>query len=791
MNRPARTVLGALLLTVPLLLAVLGPVFAGSPNVRGAPFTTDGLLGTDFVGRDVVHQVLLGGRSIVLVAVTATLLAYLVGVPVGMLASTSRRRWLDELLMRPLDLVLAVPSLLLFILLAATAPPGPATLIGVVALIAAPEIARITRAAALPLAHGPAMEAMRLHRETWSRRAIGYVGYGIRRVLLADAGVRFIGAVYLVATASFLGIGVAPDAADWAVMVDRNRTGLFLQPWSVVVPAVLIIALAVGFNLVTDRMLTRKPVSTAPPAPARPQSASTGAVAQVANVSATAGDRAVLTGVNLEVAAGQLLAIVGRSGSGKSTLGRTLLGETTPGITWSGDISVAGHIVSEGTPAPPGTVGYVPQQPSAALNPVRRIGAVLKELTRRHSAGSDRRARRQAVTEVLTRVSLPSDRAFLRRFPHQLSGGQQQRLVIAHALLCRAVLLIADEPTTGQDAITRNDVADELGRLAHDGIAVVLLSHDLELVRSIADDVLVLQDGNTIEHGPATEVLATPRHQHTQALTTTPPAPARTAATGGPPLLRIAGLSAAHRDNDRTRTVLHHLDLTVPAGQSLAVVGRSGSGKTTLARCIAGLHTAHGGTVTLDDQPLHPRLDRRHRHQLAAVQYVFQDARASFNPYRPVLDQILRAAQRLTDASPDAARRAALDLIERVGLTEGIASHRPDRLSGGELHRAALARALITGPRLLICDEITAGLDGITQHRVLDLLDDLRRGLDVAVIVISHDRDVVTRAADHIVVLDDGHIVEQGPAADLLNRPRHSQTRALLHTEPASAAPHP
>jgi ABC-type dipeptide/oligopeptide/nickel transport system permease subunit len=271
-----RAVAGAVLLAVPLLLAVAGPALlalagpgiGGDPDVRTRPFDTAGLLGTDFVGRDVTGQVLRGGRSVVGVAVAATAVAYLVGVPLGLLAAMTRRRWADELLMRPLDLPLAVPSLLLLILLAAVAPGGPVTLVLIVAAIAVPEIARITRAAALPLAHGTTMEAMRLYRETWWRRAVGYVGRGIRRVLLADAGVRFIGAVYLVATASFLGIGVAPDAADWAVMVDRNRSGIFLQPWAVVVPAALLVTLAVGVNLVADHLLSGRRTGRRPePAP--------------------------------------------------------------------------------------------------------------------------------------------------------------------------------------------------------------------------------------------------------------------------------------------------------------------------------------------------------------------------------------------------------------------------------------------------------------------------------------------------------------------------------------------
>ncbi|WP_344977742.1 ABC transporter permease [Streptosporangium fragile] len=250
--------LGGVLLGVPAVIALAGPLLVGEPSPRGVSFSQGPFLGTDFVGRDVGEQVLLGGRTVVTVALTATALAYLVGTPLGVLAAMTRRRWLDELLMRPLDLLLAIPSLLLLILLAATVPPGPLTLIAIVAVISAPEVARISRAAALEIAARPAMEAMRLQGETWWRRAIGYVGRSMLRTLLADLGVRVVGALYLVATAGFLGVGVPPDASDWAVMVDRNRTGMFLQPWAVVVPALLVVMLAVGLNLLFDGAQRRR-----------------------------------------------------------------------------------------------------------------------------------------------------------------------------------------------------------------------------------------------------------------------------------------------------------------------------------------------------------------------------------------------------------------------------------------------------------------------------------------------------------------------------------------------------
>ncbi|GLW94223.1 ABC transporter permease [Actinokineospora globicatena] len=248
---------GVVLLVVPLAVAVFGPLFVPEEVGRGRAFVDSGVLGTDFVGRDVLQQVLLGGRTVVLVAVIATGVSYAVGVPLALTAAMARRRWLDEVLMRPLDVVLAVPSLLVLILVAGIAPHGYGTVVVVVAVVTVPDIARVARAAALEVASRPALEAMRLQGETRWRLAVGYVVPAMAPTLVADLGVRITAALYLVASASFLGVGVAPDAADWAVMVDRNQSGLFLVPAAVVVPAVLIIAWSIGVNLVFDRAVRR------------------------------------------------------------------------------------------------------------------------------------------------------------------------------------------------------------------------------------------------------------------------------------------------------------------------------------------------------------------------------------------------------------------------------------------------------------------------------------------------------------------------------------------------------
>lgn len=246
-----------MLVAVPLLLALVGPLFASGDTAKDAPFILGGgrWFGTDFVGRDVWNEVLLGGRSLILVAVAATACTYLFAVPLGLVAGMTRNRALDEVLMRPLDLLLAVPSMLMLLMLVSIAPQQPWVLVAVVALINLPDVVRISRSAALSLSARPAVEAMRLQGESRIRIGVGYVARSMRRTLAADLGTRFTGATYLVASASFLGVGISPQASDWAAMVDRNRSGLFVQPWAVVVPAALIVMLAIGVNLTFDRFL--------------------------------------------------------------------------------------------------------------------------------------------------------------------------------------------------------------------------------------------------------------------------------------------------------------------------------------------------------------------------------------------------------------------------------------------------------------------------------------------------------------------------------------------------------
>ncbi|MGW8765100.1 ABC transporter ATP-binding protein [Streptomyces sp. NPDC055815] len=496
------------------------------------------------------------------------------------------------------------------------------------------------------------------------------------------------------------------------------------------------------------------------------------AVAELRDLRVGIGGRTIVDGVSLRIPPGKVTALVGASGSGKTTTGLALLGEYPAGARVSGEVRVAD-----------GLVGYVPQHPGSVLNPARRAGALLWDIARARVRALPRAARgaaaRERIAQALSLAQIEEGEALLRRYPHQMSGGQQQRVVLAQALLLGARLVVADEPTTGQDPLTKQRIVDQFAKVAREGIAVLLLSHDLDVVRALADDVLVMREGRVVESGPVERLWRAPRHPWTRELladargSASPPAAGR-----GEAVLQVRDLTARHG----RIPVLRADELTLDAGACLAVVGRSGSGKTTLARCLAGLHRDHEGEVLLDGMPLPRSLRARSPEQLAAVQYVFQDARAAFDEHRPVLDQVARTAVRLRGTPPAEARGEALAVLTTLGLSRELVGRRPGRLSGGELQRAALARALSARPRVLICDEVTSGLDTVTRRALLNVLADLRRDRpDLTVVLITHDLDVAALAT-RIAVLNAGELVEQGPTGEVLARPRHPFTVSLTET---------
>ncbi len=503
------------------------------------------------------------------------------------------------------------------------------------------------------------------------------------------------------------------------------------------------------------------------PAPSEP-------LVRVRGLAATAGPSILVDQVSFEVWAGQVTALVGASGSGKTTSALALLGEHGDRVELRGHVEVGGEIVVDDNGPTSAdvrgrVVAYMPQHPGSALNPARRIGAGLRELEKLHHPG------RAVVPEALRAAQLPQDRKTLRRFPHQFSGGQRQRIALAQALTCRPRVLVLDEPSTGLDSITRLQLVGELRELAGEGLGILLLSHDLDLVRALAHHVVVLDAGQVIASGGS------------EVLPAGPELPVVHGSRGGAePLLQATKLSARLRGHE---PILREIDLSVLPGSCLGVVGRSGSGKTTLARCLAGLHERYAGEITFDGVVL-PVLRKRTAEQNRRVQYVWQEVRGSFDERRPVVDQVARTAQRLRGFRPLEARDEAVAVLARLGVSAMVAARPPSRLSGGELQRAALARALLAKPDVLICDEITTALDEHGTGLVVELLQELKQQ-GTALVWISHDLGLVAAVADDLLVIDAGRIAEQGHPATVMSQPSHEVTRRLVRAARVGQDPPP
>ncbi|WP_436775937.1 ABC transporter ATP-binding protein [Yinghuangia sp. YIM S09857] len=497
---------------------------------------------------------------------------------------------------------------------------------------------------------------------------------------------------------------------------------------------------------------------------------------------APAGGPAVVRGVDLTVAPGEVVGVVGRSGSGKTTLALTLLGHVRPGLrVREGTVRVGGAdpLTREGARRVRGaSVSFLGQDPASALNPVRRVGAQVAEAVRLRGPAAATRAQVGAdVARLLSGVGLPVDRAFLRRYPHSLSGGQAQRVALAIALAGSPDLMVLDEPTSGLDSVLAQRTRVLVTEVLRDhGRAALLVSHDLHLVAGLADRVMVMEAGRVVREGAPRDVLA----ERLAPVRVTPRPPGTESPPGG---LLVHGVSAFHGS---TR-VLVDVSLRVPTGSCTAVVGPSGSGKTTLARCAAGLHRMASGGVDWDASGSPGPASARTRPRRGHIQFVQQDPVGALNPRETVRGALLRPLRALRGLDEARAEREVDRLLDLVRLPPDVAGRRPAGLSGGERQRVALARALAADPVVLICDEVTSALDPEIARSVLDLLDSLRRELGLTLLLVTHDLAVVARHADHVTVLDRGRVVESGPVGEVLTRPREAVTRHLLACAPSLA----
>ncbi|MFF7058797.1 ABC transporter ATP-binding protein [Achromobacter spanius] len=507
-----------------------------------------------------------------------------------------------------------------------------------------------------------------------------------------------------------------------------------------------------------------------------------------------------LKDLTLSVKPGEIVCVVGESGSGKSLTAGAILGLLPQGVhASSGQIQWEGRDLLRMSPDAlrrlrGRRIGMIFQEPMTALNPLRTIGDQIGEVFRTHTRLAGAEIARRTL-DLLESVRLPSPAQALHAYPHELSGGQRQRAMIAMALALEPALLIADEPTTALDVTTQSQIL----HLIHDlqrrkGTAVLFITHDFGVVAEIADRVAVMQRGVLVESGSADQVLERPRHPYTRALIAAvpplEPADARaTLVADAPVILETKALSKTYRKRggfwrpDRVTHALDSVGLTLREGQTLGIVGESGSGKSTLARTLLGLLAPNAGSIMLAGEPLAFKGATARRAHAKRVQMVFQDPYGSLNP-RQRVGEIVAQGPMVHGMSRREAWVLAQELFELVGLSADAVRRYPHEFSGGQRQRVGLARALAMRPRVLIADEPVSALDVSVQAQVLALLARLRQQLGLSIVFITHDLRVAAQVCDHVAVMKDGQIVEEGACADVFGHPAHPYTQVLLAAVP-------
>ncbi|MDN7816219.1 ABC transporter ATP-binding protein [Burkholderia vietnamiensis] len=511
------------------------------------------------------------------------------------------------------------------------------------------------------------------------------------------------------------------------------------------------------------------------------------------------GDTVAVEDVTLAIGRGERVALVGESGSGKSVTALSILrllrdADVSGTIRFAGQ-DLAGKSEREMRGLRGSDIAMIFQEPMTALNPLYTVGAQIAETIVLHDGVTAGEARKRTIA-LLARTGIAEPEKRVDSYPHELSGGQRQRAMIAMALACRPRLLLADEPTTALDVTIRAQIVDLLLELQRDeaekrGMAILLITHDLNLVRRFAERVAVMEHGRLVESGPVERIFAQPEHPYTQRLLNS--RPQRTVA----PVLPIAPvvLDARHVSVQFARkrpglagwfgtlpvTAVDDVSVSVRQGETLGIVGESGSGKSTLAMALLGLQRTVAGEIEFQGRALSTYRGREQTALRSNMQVVFQDPFSSLSP-RQTIERIVGEGLELhrPELSADARRAKSLTVLREVGLDRTVLHRYPHEFSGGQRQRIAIARALVLEPRILILDEPTSALDVSIQQQVLKLLANLQQKYNLGYVFISHDLEVIGAMAHRVAVMQGGAIVESGDVADIFTRPSHPYTQKLL-----------
>ena len=507
--------------------------------------------------------------------------------------------------------------------------------------------------------------------------------------------------------------------------------------------------------------------------------------------------------LNLEIAGGETIGVLGESGSGKSSLALALMRLLPRNArVASGTIEYRGRNLAEFSPAElramrGAEVALISQEPALALNPVLPLGKQLGDVLLAHGKLTHTEVNARC-SEILRQVGFDDPERILRAYPHELSGGQRQRVAITQALICRPKLLIADEPLSSLDAATQADILELLQRLKRDlNLAMLFITHNAGALESLADNIVIMREGEAVAHGKL-ETLQASSDEYIKGILFPEEClanadDAETSTVSGAPLLEVRRLSKTFvqkRMLSRKEFVVQSLDdidLSLTVGSTVAVLGRSGSGKSTLARCLAGFETPDSGEILLDGNAI-TTVDKNKGGARPPVQMIFQDAATSLNPRftaRQIVAEPLEIARWKTDEERTV---RALRLMEEVGLGPDWVSRPAGELSGGQRQRLALARALAAEPKLLIMDEALSGLDMPLQAQMVRLLMELQARHGLTYLYISHDLNFISLFAQEVVVMDAGRIVER-TTPEKLAESTHPATQELVEAAERLHAP--
>ncbi len=509
--------------------------------------------------------------------------------------------------------------------------------------------------------------------------------------------------------------------------------------------------------------------------------------------------------LSYELRQGQTLAIVGESGSGKSIASLALLGLLPENLTIKGEVQLASTAGMSQLPIANDKsrnaalrairgqrIGMVFQEPMTALNPLHTVAKQIAESLR--LSGVPKKQWRDTSIALLNDVNITDPADKLNRYPHELSGGQRQRVMIAMALAQQPDILIADEPTTALDVTLQHEILALLNDLKYQhNMAMILISHDLNLVRRYSDEIIVMRQGQTIEQGQTSAVFDQPKADYTRTLIQQDFGqalqPVADHADGPSTVLKVSNLNvqfpiekSLFGSTKRWFDAVKAVDMTLQKGQALGIVGESGSGKTTIALALSqllGNQARVHGQIVVNGQDISALSKRALRNFRSQIQMVFQDPFASINPRMTVM-QIVEEGLLVQGVDKDARQQAVMESLATVHLPLAFAQRYPHELSGGQRQRVALARALIMKPSLLILDEPTSALDSTTQVTVVSLLREIQQKLQISYVFISHDLKVVRALCQHIMVLKQGACVESGLTEDIFSQPQHPYAKQLL-----------